>query len=161
MRDGHPAVRLSGQGLPGVAASRPSADAGTFFSDHPWIIPVDESEARMVRRLVGEMDSQGAVVVVEGKRDAAALRRLGYTGAVMQFHRYGGFAKFADVAATHRRLVVLLDYDREGRYMTYRLIRLLQRRTALDLSYRRRLARITGGKVRFVEQLVSYAPMAV
>ena len=28
--------------------------------------------------------------------------------------------------------------------MTYRLVRLLQRRTAVDLSYRRRLARITG-----------------
>lgn len=122
---------------------------------------MDVTEALMVRRLVGELDSQDAVVVVEGKRDAAALRSLGFTGSVMQFHRYGGFVKVADAAAAHRRVVVLLDYDREGRYMTYRLVRLLQRRTAVDLSYRRRLARITGGRLRFVEQLMSYAPAAV
>ncbi len=122
---------------------------------------MDVTEALMVRRLVGELDSQDAVVVVEGKRDAAALRSLGFTGPLMQFHRYGGFVKVADAAAAHRRVVVLLDYDREGRYMTYRLVRLLQRRTAVDLSYRRRLARITGGRLRFVEQLVSYAPAVI
>ena len=40
--------------------------------------------------------------------------------------------------------------------MTFRLSRLLQRRTVVDLTYRRRLSRITRGRVRFVEELLRY-----
>ena len=115
----------------------------------------------LVQQLVVDLNAEDAVVVVEGKRDAAALRSLGFMGTLMQFHRYGGFVRFADMAASFRRVVVLFDYDREGRYMTSKLVRLLQRRTRIDLTYRHRLARITGGRVRFVEQLAEYTPLAV
>ena len=54
------------------------------------------------------------------------------------------------------RFTTLFDYDREGRYMTHRLARLLQRRTIPDLTYRRRLSKITRGRVRFVEELLQY-----
>lgn len=116
--------------------------------------------APSVMRIVWDLNLEDAVVVVEGKRDAAALRSLGFTGTIMLFHRYGGFARFSDVAAAHRRLILLLDYDRKGSYMTRRLVQLLQRRTKVDLSYRRRLYRVTRGQIRFVEQLMSLGPQA-
>lgn len=117
---------------------------------------MSEAEAIEVRQLVRDLNREDAAVVVEGKRDAAALAALGFDGTPMRFHAYGGFAKFADLAARHRRVIILFDYDRKGRYMTGRLIRLLQRRTALDMAYRRRLSKITGGRVRFVEELLRY-----
>ncbi|MCE2508908.1 MAG: topoisomerase [Nitrosopumilaceae archaeon] len=117
---------------------------------------VNETEALLVRQLVWDLSRENAAVAVEGKRDAAALTGLGFEGALMQFHRYGGFAKFADAAVRHPRIILLFDYDRKGCYMTFRLARLLQRRTVVDLTYRRRLSKITGGRVRFVEELLRY-----
>lgn len=122
---------------------------------------VNESEALLVRQLVRDLNCEDAAVAVEGKRDAAALTGLGFAGMLMQFHRYGGFAKFADAAVRHPRVILLFDYDRKGRYMTRRLARLLQRRTVLDLTYRKRLYRITRGRVRFVEDMLQYHDVLV
>lgn len=118
---------------------------------------ISDMEIQQVKQMIQDLNQQDAVVVVEGRRDAEALRRLGFAGALLQFHRYGGFVRFADRAESWRRIIMLFDYDHEGRYMTYRLVRLLQRRTRIDLSYHRRLAKITRGKVRCVEQLSAYA----
>jgi 5S rRNA maturation endonuclease (ribonuclease M5) len=117
---------------------------------------VNEAEALLVRQMVRDLNHEDAAVAVEGKRDAAALAGLGFDGPLMQFHRYGGFAKFADVAVRYSRIILLFDYDRKGRYMTFRLARLLQRRTVVDLTYRKRLSRVTRGRVRFVEDLLQY-----
>lgn len=117
---------------------------------------MNEAEALLVRRMVQDLNCENGAVAVEGKRDAAALAELGFSGTLMQFHRYGGFSRFADAAVLHPRVILLFDYDREGRYMTRRLARLLQRRTVLDLTYRRRLSKITRGRVRFVEELLQY-----
>lgn len=118
---------------------------------------MDDMAVRQVCRLIWDLNQQDdTIVVVEGKRDAQALRHLGFEGTLMEFHRYGGFAKFADTIKTDRRIIILFDYDRKGSYMTYRLIRLLQRRARIDVSYRRRLARITRGRIRYIEQLISY-----
>lgn len=118
---------------------------------------MNETEALLVRQMVQDLNCESGVVAVEGKRDAAALAGLGFTGMLMQFHRYGGFSKFADAAVLHPRVILLFDYDRKGRYMTHRLARLLQRRTIPDLTYRRRLSKITRGRVRFVEELLRYS----
>ena len=118
---------------------------------------INHAEVQQVQQLIQDLNQQDAAVVVEGRRDAEALRRLGFVGPLLQFHRYGGFVRFADTVESWKRVIILFDYDHEGRYMTHRLIRLLQRRTRIDLSYHRRLAKITRGKVRYVEQLAGYA----
>ena len=117
---------------------------------------VNGTEALSVRQMVRDLNCEVGAVAVEGKRDAAALRGLGFAGMLMQFHRHGGFTKFADAAVLHPRVILLFDYDRKGRYMIRRLMPLLQRRTIPDLTYRRRLRAITRGRVRFVEELLQY-----
>lgn len=97
-----------------------------------------------------------SVVVVEGKRDAHALKKLGFSGQVIEFHKFGGIVNFADSVARYERLVILFDRDKKGRYLTGKTIQLLQRRTKIDLSFKRKLTAITNGKIRFVEQLVCY-----
>ncbi len=117
---------------------------------------ITAEEAAGVRDLVKSMDAEGGAVVVEGRRDSEALRRLGYRGTILEFHRSGGLAVFADRAAAHGTLIMLLDRDRKGRYLTRRIIRLLQRRARIDMSFGRRLAAITCGRIKFTEQLACY-----
>ena len=97
-----------------------------------------------------------SVVIVEGKRDSAALKKIGFSGKVLEFHKFGGMINFADSVARHENLILLFDGDRKGRYLTRKTISLLQRRTKVDLSYKKRLRSITKGKIMFIEQLVCY-----
>ena len=116
-----------------------------------------ETEIVEIKKFMDSLNSQtNCVVVVEGKRDAAALVKLGYSGKILEFHRFNGMIKFADSAAKYSRLILLLDGDRKGRYLTKKIIELLQHRTKIDLLFKKKLVSITKGKIRFIEQLVCY-----
>ena len=117
---------------------------------------VTEQEISELQNFVLELNSTEGVIVVEGKRDYNALRKLGCQGKILEFHRFGGMNKFADAIAKYKKIIVLFDRDKKGRHFTGKTIQLLQRRTKLDLSYKRKLRQITKGKIVFVEQLVCY-----
>ena len=116
-----------------------------------------ESEIVEIKKFINLLNSQkDGVVVVEGKRDSAALMKLGYSGKILEFHRFNGMIKFADSAAKYHKLILLLDGDRKGRYLTKKIIELLEHRTKIDLLFKKKLVSITKGKIRFIEQLVCY-----
>ena len=116
-----------------------------------------ESEIAEIKKFMDSLNSQkNCVVVVEGKRDSAALVKLGYSGKILEFHRFNGMVKFADSAARYRKLILLLDGDRTGKYLTKKIIDLLEHRTKIDLLFKKKLVSITKGKIRFIEQLVCY-----
>jgi len=116
-----------------------------------------DSEIAEMKKFMNLLNSQkDSVVVVEGKRDSDALIKLGYSGKILEFHKFNGMIKFADSAAKYRKLILLLDGDRKGRYLTKKIIELLERRTKIDLLFKKKLVSITKGKIRFIEQLVCY-----
>jgi len=116
-----------------------------------------ESEIGEIKKFINLLNSQkDGVVVVEGKRDSAALVKLGYSGKILEFHKFNGMIKFADSAAKYRKLILLLDGDRKGKYLTKKIIELLEHRTKIDLLFKKKLVSITKGKIRFIEQLVCY-----
>ena len=116
-----------------------------------------ETEIAEIKKFMDFLNSQtNCAVVVEGKRDTAALVKLGYSGKILEFHRFNGMIKFADSAAKYPRLILLLDGDRKGRYLTKKIIELLEHRTKIDLLFKKKLVSITKGKIRFIEQLVCY-----
>jgi len=118
---------------------------------------ISEQEISEIKDFVSHLNSmEQSVVIVEGKRDSAALKKIGFSGKVLEFHKFGGMINFADSVARHENLILLFDRDRKGRYLTRKTIRLLQRRTNLDLRFKRKLTSITKGKIRFIEQLVCY-----
>jgi len=118
---------------------------------------VSEQEILELKKFVFELNSiEKSVVIVEGKRDSNALRKLGFKGRILEFHRFAGMIDFADSVAKFDRLIILFDRDKKGRMLTGKTIQLLQRRTRVDLSFKRKLRMITKGKIMFVEQLVSY-----
>ncbi len=118
---------------------------------------VTEQEVQDVRNFILLLNSQvDSVVIVEGKRDSTALKKLGFSGKVLELHKFGGMIKFVDSVAKYQRLIILLDGDRKGRYLTGKIVEQLQHRTKVDLSFKRKLVSITKGKIRFIEQLVCY-----
>ena len=114
-------------------------------------------EIEDIRNFISALNLQtNSVVVVEGKRDSAALKKIGYSGTVLEFHKFGGLVKFTDSVAQYQNVIMLLDGDRKGKYLTGKIISQLGRRTRVDLSFKKKLVSITKGKIRFIEQLVCY-----
>jgi 5S rRNA maturation endonuclease (ribonuclease M5) len=123
---------------------------------------VTEEEINGIRDFVSDLNSmKQSVIIVEGKRDSAALKRIGFSGEILEFHKFGGMIKFADHAAKYKNLIILFDGDKKGRHFTQKTIRLLQGRATVDLTFKRKLTSITKGKIRFIEQLVCYEPFIV
>ena len=118
---------------------------------------VEEQEIIEIKDFVSHLNSmKESVVVVEGKRDSEALKKIGFSGKVVEFHKFGGMINFVDSVARHENLIILFDGDRKGKYFTRKTIQLLQRRTNVDLTFKRKLTSITKGKIRFIQQLVCY-----
>jgi len=52
---------------------------------------VTEQEIHEIKKFVLQLNSmKDSVVVVEGKRDTSALKKLGFSGQVIEFHKFGG-----------------------------------------------------------------------
>lgn len=118
---------------------------------------VSEQEILELKEFIFQLNNiENSIVIVEGKRDSNALRKIGYIGKVLEFHKFSGMVNFADSVAKFERLIILFDRDKKGRKLTGKTIQLLQRRTKVDLTFKRKLRIITKGKIMFIEQLVSY-----
>ena len=122
-----------------------------------YVVQITEQEVQDIRNFISLLNYQvNSAIIVEGKRDSTALKKLGFLGTVLEFHKFGGMINFADSVAKFDRLIMLLDGDRKGKYLTGKIIEQLQHRTKVDLSFKRILIGITKGKIRFTEQLVCY-----
>ena len=116
-----------------------------------------EKEIDDIKKFIKHLNSKNeSVVVVEGKRDSIALEKLGFSGKILEFHSFKGIVKFSDSVAKYKNIILLLDGDRKGKYLTKRIIDLLEHRTKIDLTFKKKLVSITKGKIRFIEQLVCY-----
>jgi 5S rRNA maturation endonuclease (ribonuclease M5) len=117
-----------------------------------------DSEIHEIQNFITSLNSKkNSIVVVEGKRDEEALKKLGFSGSICQFHSFKGLTRFVDSMPRYNTLILLLDSDRKGSYLTKRIVSQLQHRMRIDLSFRRRLVAITKGKVRHIENLTLYA----
>jgi len=108
---------------------------------------------------LNEMSREGAVVFVEGKRDAAALAELGYRGRVLTA------ASLTSGSAPPRRaklVVILTDLDTEGRRLAARYTKLFSHMGVHStLVARRRLSSGSRGKFLHIENLRRFAPLPV
>lgn len=117
---------------------------------------VSEKEIQDLKKFVVSLNSKAnSTVLVEGKRDSEALKSIGVSGKILEFHKFRGLSKFVD-SVSDSNLIILLDGDRKGRYLTSKIVEQLERRTRIDLSFKRKLVSITKGKIRFIEDLSYY-----
>jgi 5S rRNA maturation endonuclease (ribonuclease M5) len=107
-------------------------------------------------RHLNQVAADGWAVLVEGKRDAAALRSLGYTGVlttVSSVSRLG-----TEAFAPARKVVILTDLDREGRVLAARYIKLLSHEGfRTSLAERGRLRVASRGAFRHIENLSRFS----
>ena len=118
--------------------------------------------ALFVRHLNSDAEND-SLVVVEGKRDRRALQSLGFRGKIAMLCHSGGMTDLVENAGLYRKTILLLDLDKEGKALTGKTAKLLQGRTAVDLTYRKELGAITKGRIRHVEELIrfkDFMPMA-
>jgi 5S rRNA maturation endonuclease (ribonuclease M5) len=110
-------------------------------------------------KLLAEEDGASTALVVEGERDRASLRRLGWGGPIVVVHRGRPMSATAHgLVAAGGKVIVLTDWDAEGGHLARRLRDFLEAEPVhLDLEYRRRLARVLRGELTHVEGLHGWA----
>lgn len=108
--------------------------------------------------MLNKESEDGAVVVVEGKRDANALASVGYKGNLVTLNRFRGISRLVDSLEKESKIILMLDTDRKGKYLTHKILTLLQYRGKnVNLFYKRSLLAITKGKVRRIEEVMIYS----
>jgi 5S rRNA maturation endonuclease (ribonuclease M5) len=117
---------------------------------------ITQQEITELKEFIFQLNSINQTVIVEGKRDSQALRKIGYSGKILEFHKFGGMIKFLDAVAKYDNIILLFDRDKQGQKLTEKTIQLLQRRTRVDVTFKKKLRKITRGKIMFIEQLVCY-----
>ncbi|MCW3978171.1 MAG: toprim domain-containing protein [Candidatus Bathyarchaeota archaeon] len=98
-----------------------------------------------MRDLLNEMGHLASIVIVEGPRDVEALRRIGYRGRIEVSSKYSvSDSDFVEsLARSVTSVIVLTDFDEEGRRINRDLTRLLERRgVRVEGGLRRRLGRL-------------------
>ena len=111
--------------------------------------------SRFVRQL-NQMAEEGWAVLVEGKRDVAAVRGLGYTGGLATVSSVARLG--AGAFAPAKKVVILTDLDREGRILAARYIKQLSHEgIKTSLSERRRLRAASRGAFRHIENLSRFS----
>jgi 5S rRNA maturation endonuclease (ribonuclease M5) len=72
--------------------------------------------------VVATHSSRGIPVIVEGPNDVKTLRKLGISGPIFcAKSRRLGLVDFLDSIAVHSEVIILTDFDREGRALAWRL----------------------------------------
>lgn len=118
-----------------------------------------EKLERLLARLAEEA-AKGKPIVVEGKKDAFALKELGVNGAVVTV-KTGG-KSFLEASAEIERLgvgavILLLDFDRRGKEGTARLKRDLERaKVRADTIFWRELQALVGREIHCIESLPAW-----
>ncbi len=120
---------------------------------------IEEDEVEEIKEFIDMLNnesSNGAIVVVEGKKDVIALTALGFYGNVIMLNSCRSLSRLVDNIQHFREIILLLDMDSKGRYLTQRLASMISNRRRINLFYKRRLVEITKGRIRSIEELVIY-----
>ncbi len=119
----------------------------------------EEKIAAILEALKEEVE-KGAPVVVEGKKDIAALRTLGVEGKIITV-KTGG-KSFLDAVSKIEQLrdknvILLLDFDRRGKEGTKRLKRDVEYvGVKSNIRFWILLSSLVGKEVQCIESLVKY-----
>jgi len=77
----------------------------------------DIERAERLREIIGDMKEANNhnPVIVEGKKDASALRALGLDGKIITLHNGKNLYEFSDdITGRFNKVILLLDWDRTG-----------------------------------------------
>ncbi len=122
-----------------------------------------EKRLEKIHKLLERLEKQsskGTPIIVEGRNDIQTLNRLGITGDIISTKTSG--KSFFDVVGEiekrgKHKIILLLDFDRQGKDWTYRLSRCLEgMKITPNLLFWRRLSGLVGHDVKDIEGLATY-----
>jgi 5S rRNA maturation endonuclease (ribonuclease M5) len=107
---------------------------------------------------VAACSKRGIPIIVEGPNDAKTLRKLGMVGPIFcAKSRRLGLVDFLDSIATHSELIILTDFDKEGRALAWRLRRdLTQMRVKANVEIWKQLKALVRSEIVGIENLGGY-----
>ncbi|MDG6222231.1 MAG: toprim domain-containing protein [Candidatus Bathyarchaeota archaeon] len=122
-----------------------------------------EKRLEKIQNLLDRLEqksAKGIPIVVEGKNDVDALRRLGISGELVLAKTSG--KSFLDVQdeiekTSKREIILLFDFDRRGKEWTNRLARCLEEmKITPNLVFWKMFLGLVGRDVKDIEGLASY-----
>ena len=121
-----------------------------------------EKEEKILQLLtvLAEESLKGTPIVVEGKKDVAALRALGVTGTLLTV-KTGG-KSFLDAVCEIEKMhapevIFFLDFDRRGKEGTKHLKQSLEHaKIKTNTKLWRRLSATAGNEIQCIESLTAY-----
>jgi 5S rRNA maturation endonuclease (ribonuclease M5) len=113
-----------------------------------------------VLEALAEESAKGTPIVVEGKKDVAALRALGVTGTVLTV-KTGGKSFLEFVSEIEKmgvlEVILFLDFDRRGKEGTKHLKQSLERiKIKPNVKLWRSLSALVGKEIQCIESLTAY-----
>jgi 2,5-diamino-6-(ribosylamino)-4(3H)-pyrimidinone 5'-phosphate reductase len=120
-----------------------------------------EQRFEAVTELVGAVAAhsrRGVPVIVEGPNDVRTLRKLGIVGPIFcAKSRRLGLVDFLDSIATYSEVIILTDFDKEGRALAWRLCRdLSQMRVKVNVEIWKQLKALARSEMVGIENLGKY-----
>ena len=120
-----------------------------------------ERRFEAVIELIGDVAAhsrRGVPVIVEGPNDVKTLRKLGITGPIFcAKSRRLGLVDFLDSIATYSEVIILTDFDKEGRALAWRLCRdLSQMRVKVNVEIWKQLKALARSEMVGIENLGKY-----
>ena len=115
---------------------------------------VDTERAERLREIIQYLHevNEGVPVIVEGKKDASALRGLGLIGNIITLHNGKNLYDFCDdIAGRFERVVLLLDWDRKGEELNRSLSQNLKGHWEEFSSFRELLKMLCQKEIKDVE----------
>jgi 2,5-diamino-6-(ribosylamino)-4(3H)-pyrimidinone 5'-phosphate reductase len=121
----------------------------------------EERRFEAVIELIGDLAAhsrRGVPVIVEGPNDVKTLRKLGITGPIFcAKSRRLGLVDFLDSIATYSEVIILTDFDKEGRALAWRLCRdLSQMRVKVNVEIWKQLKALARSEMVGIENLGKY-----
>lgn len=86
-----------------------------------------DQEMERIRNLIEKIISANTLVIVEGKKDRAALQKLGVNN-IMELNKKPLFQIVEDIANSNEECIILTDLDKKGRELFGKLSSDLQER---------------------------------
>lgn len=107
---------------------------------------------------IAACSKRGVPLIVEGPNDVRALRKLGIAGPVFcAKSRRLGLVDFLDSVAAHSEVLILTDFDKEGRALAWRLRRdLSQMRVKANVEIWKQLKALVRSEIVGIENLAGY-----
>jgi 5S rRNA maturation endonuclease (ribonuclease M5) len=101
---------------------------------------------------------RGVPVIVEGPNDVRMLRKLGIAGPIFcAKSRRLGLVDFLDSVAKYPEVIILTDFDKEGRALAWRLRRdLLQMQVKVNVEIWKQLKALGRSEMVGIENLGKY-----